>query len=341
MRTDMLLFFQQHLDRVSRSFAFCIQQLQSPLRDWVSLSYILCRQLDTIEDTPWESEQKKQEAFSSFERFLKQIPKANELNEWIKTFPQETPAPEQLLINDSIRIFEEFHKLKPEIKEILSSHITIMSRGMRHFSNINDDLRLSSLAEVNQYCFFVAGIVGKLLTDLFVSYKKGSFTATAEIYKNSYHFGLFLQKINLLKDRLADEKVNRFLVPEQDLVKESMRLNAIAAFSYIQSLPVNEKEYRLFCAWSLFLGLASIPVIEKSWIQKILEKLPRAITMSIFNEVSKLIDDNKKLEKLFYKLLPKQKKEIQLPVASTHSLPWLEKLCPSATPHLNDLGLLP
>jgi hypothetical protein len=28
-------FYQQQLDRVSRSFAFCIEQLPEPLRGWV------------------------------------------------------------------------------------------------------------------------------------------------------------------------------------------------------------------------------------------------------------------------------------------------------------------
>ncbi len=45
-------FYQTHLDRVSRSFAFCIRQLPDPLRGWVGLSYLLCRILDTIEDSP-------------------------------------------------------------------------------------------------------------------------------------------------------------------------------------------------------------------------------------------------------------------------------------------------
>ena len=44
-------FYQTHLDRVSRSFAFCIKKLESPLRQWVSLAYLLCRVLDTVEDS--------------------------------------------------------------------------------------------------------------------------------------------------------------------------------------------------------------------------------------------------------------------------------------------------
>ena len=48
-----IAYYQPHLDRVSRSFAFCIARLEGEMREWVSLSYLLCRLLDTVEDAPW------------------------------------------------------------------------------------------------------------------------------------------------------------------------------------------------------------------------------------------------------------------------------------------------
>ena len=62
--------YQNHLNRVSRSFAFCIERLEGDFREWVGLSYLLCRILDTVEDAPWPSRQDREQAFARFEDFL-------------------------------------------------------------------------------------------------------------------------------------------------------------------------------------------------------------------------------------------------------------------------------
>src|SRR3989344_124230 len=168
-----LAFYQRHLDKVSRSFAFCIRELQSPFREWVSLSYILCRQLDTIEDAVWPDKGEQQKAFIDFESFLHNYPEKLLLSQWMQRFPANIPSGEKELIADSAEIFHKFHALPSELKSVLRGHVLFMSQGMQYFSK-QAKFELRSLQEVNQYCFFVAGIVGALLTDLFCIYKKES-----------------------------------------------------------------------------------------------------------------------------------------------------------------------
>jgi hypothetical protein len=142
-----------------------------------------------------------------------------------------------------------------------------------------------------------------------------------KIYVQAIHFGLFLQKINILKDQLADEKEGRQLVPSRSELIASLRLNAQGAVEYLVAIPLEEKGYRLFCAWSLFLGLASISWIQKSWILRILEKIPRSITMKLLANVEVIIDDNVALLKQFQEFvqtLPTLEKNI-----SADQVPWI------------------
>src|SRR5262245_29077645 len=67
-------FYQQRLDLVSRSFALCIPQLDSPFRDRVALAYLLFRVLDTIEDAPFTDRAIQQQQFERLRAFLHTMP---------------------------------------------------------------------------------------------------------------------------------------------------------------------------------------------------------------------------------------------------------------------------
>lgn len=298
-------FYQAHLDRVSRSFAFCIARLEGEMREWVSLSYLLCRILDTVEDAHWSSPEAQAEAFESFRSFLENPPTATAVQTWAASFPSAIPTGEAELLLDAHRCFANFHTLAPGVREKIRRPVMNMYRGMRHFLATRPAgaaIRLHTLAEVNQYCFFVAGLVGELLTEL-VSVRSPGF-ARAGVYRDAHHFGLFLQKINLLKDQAGDEKEGRFLVPSRPELLASLAKDAEGAIRYIQALPVAEKGFRLFCAWSLFLGLASLPWIEKSKRLGAFLKIPRLVTERLLGRVENVIDDNAALLALFRRMLP-------------------------------------
>jgi phytoene/squalene synthetase len=307
---DKIAYYQGHLNRVSRSFAFCIAKLDGDLREWVSLSYLLCRILDTIEDAPWGDSSRQSEAFDGFQSFLFQAPSREEIQSWISLFPNEIDAGERQLLEDSRMSFELLDSLPLSVKERIRRPILNMYRGMRHFLEVKKErgqLRLQSLAEVNQYCFFVAGLVGELLTDL-VREKWPKQVFHSNHLTDAHHFGLFLQKVNLLKDQAKDEKEGRFLVHSRQEVMASLVKDAEGAIRYLQSLPLAEKGFRTFCAWSLFLGLASLPWIEQSSLLGKFLKIPRVATELLMNQIENIIDDNQALLKMFLEMMPKIRK---------------------------------
>lgn len=337
-------FYQKHLDRVSRSFAFCIARLDGEMREWVSLSYLLCRILDTVEDAPWASSAEQDAAFDRFHAFLLNPPGESETVAWADSFPAGTDAAELELVREAHRCFRNLHALPASVAEKIRRPVLNMYRGMRHFlgeRREHGSLRLRTLAEVNQYCFFVAGLVGELLTELLLQ-RQPQLPTTGRLYLDAHHFGLFLQKINLLKDQAKDEREGRFLVPSRPEVLASLGRDAEGAIRYLQSLPVAEKGFRLFCAWSLFLGLASLPWIEKSKILGKFLKIPRFVTEKLLARVEKVIDDNGALAKLFNEMLPKLPR-LSVTTLPLGAIPWMEQIYRGALgpDEFRELGMLP
>lgn len=336
--------YQNHLDRVSRSFAFCIARLEGDFRGWVGLSYLLCRILDTVEDALWSNKEMRDEAFSQFEKFLSEAPSESEVKTWADSFP-EVPAGERTLLLDSVRIFADLHSLPPLVREKIRHPVLNMYRGMRFFGHDlqpGQSIRLRSLAEVNQYCFFVAGLVGDLLTEL-VAERWPSMKISSRNSVDAHHFGLFLQKVNLLKDQAADEKEGRFLVHSRTELLASLKQDAEGALRYLQSLPIAEKGFRLFCAWSLFLGLASLPWTERSWAQGIFSKIPRLLTQKLLGTVEKVIDDNQALLALFQQMLPKLPTMAPINKSNLRPVPWLSQVYQGrlGEKEFAELGMLP
>jgi phytoene/squalene synthetase len=338
-RRNMNIFhYQQHLDRVSRSFAFCIARLEGDFRGWVGLSYLLCRILDTVEDAPWAASLERDTAFAAFEGFMNSGSTEASVRDWASRFP-DVPEGERLLLEDAHRIFADLHALPESVREKIRRPVLNMFRGMRHFGGAQT-LRLRTLAEVNQYCFFVAGLVGDLLTEL-VAERWPSLKTSPRMVLDAHHFGLFLQKINLLKDQAADEKEGRYLVPSRAELVASLRRDAEGAIRYLQSLPLAERGFRLFCGWSLFLGLASLPWTERSWAQGIFGKIPRVLTQNLLATVEKVIDDNQALLVLFQKMLPSAPPSA-VP-AQVGAIPWFRSVYEGrlADADLAELGMLP
>ena len=293
---------QSHLDRVSRSFAYGIARLDQGLRFSVGLSYLICRLLDTVEDANWSNAMDQERAFGKFDSFMNRLPEPREVEEWEKTFPQSIPETEKELLRDAHSVFSEFHSLSLSERQAILNPVLSMSAGMRHFMSRKAKtgiLKLQSLGEVNRYCFFVAGVVGETLTRLLEARSKIENVSL----KDAIRFGLFLQKVNVLKDQKEDEKNGRFLVPFRDSVFASAKLDAERAFAYLRSIPLAFKEYRLFCGWALFLGLASLPAIQVGWDKEAPAKISRVEALLLAQKVERSISSPAKLEVLFDRLL--------------------------------------
>lgn len=307
-----LSFYHDHLENVSRSFSFCIMQLLSPAREWVALSYLLGRIADTIEDSVWLDKTLQCSVFQQIKSFLKEPPTEEQFFIWLTSFPEHIPSSEKKLLADLPLLLIDIQSLPSDVQKQLIKTFSNMIDGMLYFVNHpmkNDTHVESSLITTNQYCFFVAGIIGELLTYIF-THLIPAFEWTDTLLIQSFHFGLFLQKINILKDQRSDEAAGRFYISSRDCLRTSLHVNAQESWHYIKSIPiVPGRTYRLFCAWSLFIGLASLKWIDKSWQMNDLYKITRRETSYIMNQITQMIDDNHALEILFNRYMPKSNTE--------------------------------
>jgi phytoene/squalene synthetase len=296
-------FYQKHLDQVSRSFALCIGRLDTPLRRWVSLTYLVCRILDTVEDARWRRLSEQMKTFEEFNKFLMAADQVPQMGNWSANFPEGLPEGEIELLKEAQTIFKDLHELPAPIRGSIQSLVASMSAGMKYFAErkASGALRLSGLAEVNQYCFFVAGIVGETLANLLHAVDS-RVPLSSSLLRDSHHFGLFLQKVNLLKDQFKDENEGRFLIPERAAVFASLGADAEGAIRYVETIPLEQNSYRIFCLWSLFLGLATLPLLQTQTEQVFEPKLSRDMTLTLLEEIASRASDSQWVRQTFNEL---------------------------------------
>jgi farnesyl-diphosphate farnesyltransferase len=75
------------------------------------------------------------------------------------------------------------------------------------------NLRLASLRELRDYCYVVAGIVGEMLTELFLLDAEALVPVAPRLRRRSRFFGEALQLVNILKDAGSDATEGRVYLP--------------------------------------------------------------------------------------------------------------------------------
>jgi farnesyl-diphosphate farnesyltransferase len=210
---------EQLLIATSRTFALAIPLLPEPARHEVTLSYLLFRIADTFEDaTAWPRE-RRVEALEQFARLLEQPDPeaAAELSRrWAEEVPCEQPAYRDLLA-EVPAVLAAFFALSPEAMDLIRVYTARTARGMAGFVarvSPEGELRLTGLADLQDYCYVVAGIVGELLTELFLLENPTLAPVAAELRGRSRAFGEGLQLVNILKDSASDVTQGRLYLPE-------------------------------------------------------------------------------------------------------------------------------
>jgi len=196
-------FCYEKLTKVSRSFSAVILGLNEELREAVSLFYLVCRGLDTVEDDMKPPVETKVKILKSYHLHLKEPG-------W--------KLPGYGDKKDEIHLLENFDKvidclvnnIKPKYLEVIVDIATEMGHGMAEFL----EKKVISMEDYNSYCWYVAGTVGKGLSRLFSlsGFEDTRFADVENLYKS---MGLFLQKTNITRDYLEDieEKPPRIFYP--------------------------------------------------------------------------------------------------------------------------------
>ena len=255
---------EQLLIATSRTFALAIPLLPEPTRRQVTIAYLLFRIADTFEDAARWPRARRIEALAAFERLLAAPdPRAIAATggAWAAEVPCDQPGYRDLLA-ELPQVLEAFFDLSPPAVALIRDHTLRTARGMSGFVARTDDrgeLRLRDLDDLRGYCYVVAGIVGELLTELFLLGHPDLAPGAAALRERSRAFGEGLQLVNILKDSASDAAEGRRYLPDTVPRAEVLalaRTNLRAAADYVLTLQRLNAERGLLAFTALPVELA-------------------------------------------------------------------------------------
>ncbi len=207
------------LERTSRTFALAIPLLPRPVDRQVTTAYLLFRIADTFEDATvlWTREHRLQ-ALGEFAELLESpsIDGARRLADtWLETAPTEHEGYVDLL-RHTPEVIADLLGMPEGVREVMARHTRRTAQGMSGFVRRSPpvgEIELSDLEDLKAYCYVVAGIVGEMLTDLFLLAFESIRSVGLELRERAAAFGEGLQLVNVLKDSADDRREGRIFVP--------------------------------------------------------------------------------------------------------------------------------
>lgn len=283
-----LKFCKSILPKVSRSFALTIPMLDRDLYRPVLITYLQDRLLDNFEDEIDSQDISLDERMELMDQVVELFNPASERVEGIsarlkKYAPLMPENSLRQLTENAALIREAYDSLEESIKLSSYKWLQEMNRGMKKYLTVE----IETFTDLDDYCYYVAGTVGGFLTDIILIKRELNQDDTLKLLDNFNDAGIFLQKINLVRDIKKDIK-NREknfwplkslgLSPEillnpahKELAMEALAemLGSIKAhisnlITYLEALPESLSGYKRFFCVNNALGLATIEKLENN-----------------------------------------------------------------------------
>jgi farnesyl-diphosphate farnesyltransferase len=206
------------LQKTSRTFALTIPLLPEPNRREVSVAYLLFRIIDTFEDATLWGAERQRDAIARFGALLGRPP--GEAAELVALCAGQPPLEHEgylELLSALPQVLAAFQELRPRARASIRRAVRRSAKGMSAFVTragaAEGRLELTSLDELHGYCYVVAGIVGEMLTDLFLLGRPHLAPVGDGLKARAAEFGEGLQLVNILKDAKRDEAEGRVYLP--------------------------------------------------------------------------------------------------------------------------------
>jgi farnesyl-diphosphate farnesyltransferase len=287
---------EESLINQSRSFSIPILSLDGRFRTPIMVEYNLNKTIDTIEDATGLQAEEKIQLIKTFQHCLEQGRFSAEVQERML---EVTPQEETFVFKNYQDTINLYNTLSDDERALANKWTGEMARGMCAFLQKPID----TSADLNEYCYYVAGTVGLYLTNLLKL--KGS-NMTDEIFErlaaHSVSFGLFQQKLNVIRDYEEDKLTKKrsfwpksYFEQEQDKVKilnrmcfEVLKNDIPRAIEYFKLLPPGNESYDYFIRFILSSGIEYWKILknERSVFSPTKVKLPREFIQTLYRQVS-------------------------------------------------------
>jgi farnesyl-diphosphate farnesyltransferase len=278
----------QILPHVSRTFALTIPQLPEPLRVAVTNAYLLCRIADTIEDEPALP---PEETLAFLERFKAVVAGRDDAallaSEVEARLSNRTLSTERDLIINMARVVDVTASLKAPQQAAIQRCVGLMCYGMPRFQSTASIRGLPQSTDLDEYCYYVAGVVGEMLTALFCEYSEGAGRNRPALQGLAVSFAQGLQMTNILKDVWEDRSRGACWLPQEVFTPHQVDLARLTsaprnpgfdagmneligvahahlrnALDYTLLIPAHETGIRRFCLWAVGLAVLTLRKIH-------------------------------------------------------------------------------
>ena len=205
------------LEKTSRTFALSIPVLPEPTRREVMIAYLLFRIADTFEDASHWAPEARIAALSGFHALLRSPSreKAASLSRaWVDRKVAHHAGYQELMFEVPF-VLDAFFALSPQAITPIRDHVIRSADGMASIVSRTQDGRLTlhSIQDLKDYCYIVAGIVGEMLSELFLLDRPELSGAATYLRERAATFGEALQLVNILKDSAVDAAEGRSFLP--------------------------------------------------------------------------------------------------------------------------------
>lgn len=287
------------LGETSRTFAMAIPLLEPPLRGRVEVAYLLFRIADTFEDAERWPREKRRRALMDFSAMVLRPAELTAedlatIARWVADHPCDNASYLEL-VSETPRVLAALAEFSPLERSAVALHTVRTCDGMARVVASGGEggrIELESLRELREYCYIVAGIVGELLTDLFLLDAPQLASARDALEREAARFGEALQLVNILKDQRDDARDGRRYLP-RDVPTEQVfalaRADLAHAGRYLAALQGASapRGVLAFCALPVLLAAEALDAVEREGPGS---KVPRERVFEIAQALERRLD---------------------------------------------------
>jgi farnesyl-diphosphate farnesyltransferase len=263
--------------------------LPASLATPVTCAYLLCRIADTIEDEPALTPPETLVYLQRFSALLGGEGDPSALARDLEPRLSDRTLPtERDLVRHMDRVIRVAKSLKKPQRAAIQRCVELMCYGMPRFQ-FNASVRgLARSTDLDDYCYYVAGVVGEMLTELFCESSPDIGSRRAGLSALAVSFAQGLQMTNILKDVWEDRSRGACWLPQEVFTRYGLDLGQVSkdaqdpryaaaiaelvgvahahlrnALDYTLLIPAGERGIRRFCLWAIGLAILTLRKIAR------------------------------------------------------------------------------
>ena len=280
---------REDLRATSRAFYLSLVFLPRAVRPAIALAYALARAADTIADTTIVPPERR---LDHLDRLLAAVggdsPAALEASVTVDLAGAQGDPGERRLLGNLARHLGLLAALDPTDRGLVEEVLRVLVGGMKlDLCRFERPAALDDRAELRDYCFRVAGVVGEFWTAVHAAHLTDYARYPAAAMKASgVRFGNGLQLTNILRDLPRDLAIGRCYLPREDLARHGLAPAELAlpgsggrlrplfleligmavedyshGFAYTLSVRRRHLRSRLCCALPLLIGIETLGLL--------------------------------------------------------------------------------